>query len=702
MASLGNLLLILATLGTAVSLGALLLGHFMGEKEGEGATNVGYLATFGVVGFLTLAVLVLMLAFFRNDYSILYVALEHPTAVGPISWLYKISAVWAGREGSFLFWAWLVSVFAAYVAWARLSITDRISNVALAITEVVQLLFLILILTPTNTPFASASITADGFILNSAGQVMGTLATSAMNPLLQTWAMIIHPPTLFIGYAGLTIPFAFALSALILNEPGDEWVRISDRITVFSWLLLGIGIGLGAVWAYYELAFGGYWAWDPVENASLLPWLTGVGLVHSMTVYRRRDAFKGWTTLLAAVTFALVILGTWITRSGVLSEGASVHTFQADAPSFWVFLILIVGSLVSVIGMLLYRRASFKGRELSESLLAKEVSYEVNNIVMLMAALLITYMTLSSVMPKPLPAAGLTIGKETYNALAHPIGILYVLLIAICPILSWRKTEPATFWSRAKWPLAGTAALGAGFLAVYFTQLWPNYVAMGGAGSPFTSFTNGWESMFGLVVAAFGISLPIYLFIDGARKRAKAKSESIGTALLNIFTKARTQSGGYLTHLGIGVILAGLIGSTLFVRSVSPNILNKPGEKFSIGEYGFTLQRVKEQTRANGDKAQVATFTMTKGGGAPRTVQAAIMLPKQMQSQTSDFNSGRREVAIISEPLQDVFITLQSLQGDTLGMDVKLNPLIGFVWAGFVLTILGSGLAAWPKKRAAA
>ncbi len=318
MTTLGNLFLGLSALASLLAVISLFWGRVLGAKEGESVTNMGYFLTFGVMGALTVSVGTLLSAFFREDFAFQYVAENHSTDISGLSWLYKISGVWAGREGSLLFWAWLIALFGGYMAWKRMSETDDLSNMSLAVFNIVQLCFTAALLIPLNNPFKVSPagwVGADGELL----------ANVAMNPLLQHWAMIFHPPTLFIGYAGLAVPFAFAIGALIVGDGSKRWVTFVDRITVFSWLFLGIGIGLGAIWAYVVLGWGGYWAWDPVENASLLPWLTGVGLLHSFTVYRRRGGFKKWAVVMATASFILVILGTFITRSGIVQ---SVHAFQ--------------------------------------------------------------------------------------------------------------------------------------------------------------------------------------------------------------------------------------------------------------------------------------------------------------------------------------------------------------------------------------
>lgn len=698
---IGTMLVAFGLVSAVVSVVALAWGNSLGEKEGEPVTNVGYWATFAVAVFTTGAVALLTSAFLTEQLSFRYVVENRPNVVGASAILYRISGVWAGREGSFLFWAWLIAVFAAFVAYKRMGVTDRLSNVALAVTNVVQGLFLVLLMTPANTPFARVLVSGNLALDPATNQPLYDLTSQFMNPLLQTWAMVLHPPILFIGYAGLTIPFAYAIAALIVNDPSKRWVELSDRITVFSWLALGIGIGLGAIWAYYELAFGGFWAWDPVENASLLPWLTGVGLIHSLTVYRRRDSMKRWAIALSTLTFVMVILGTFITRSGVLAEGTSVHTFGGDPWAKYVLLTLILGSLAAGLGGIFLRNQTFGSEVEYGSLSSRDMAYEANNIIMTLSALLITYMTLSSVIPAGLsflPGAGLSIGKETYESISRPIGILYVALMVVCPILAWRFTDRFTFWRRARWPLAAGGVLSALLIAFWAMALWPTQARLEQAGmATISSIVAGPMAIVGLIVAACAIAMPVYLFVEGTRKRAAARKMGAGTAFSEIITKARSQSGGYITHLGMGVILLGLIGSTMFVDNVQQNFRIGGDEKLAIGGYEFTLRDVKTQTRGNGDIAEVARLDI-KGGG---TITPTQLLPKQVQGQTNDPNRGRKEVAIIHEPLRDVFVTFQSNDGEFVGVDAKVFPLISFAWAGFVITILGSGLAAWPKRATA-
>lgn len=686
MTTLGNLLLALSAAGAIFSIAALAIGHNLGERAGEPATNAGYIATFVIAATTTLSSLVLVMAFFRQDWTFKYVVENHSTDVSSLSWLFKLSGWWAGREGSLLFWAWVLAMFAAFVAWKRMGVTDKLSNVGLAVTNFIQLFFVTALFIPTNNPFQ----VSPAEWIDAAGKLT---VNYAMNPLLQHWAMILHPPTLFIGYAGLSIPFAFAVAALIVGDGSKRWVELVDRIAVFSWLLLGIGIGLGAIWAYVVLGWGGYWAWDPVENASLLPWLTGVGMLHSFTVYRKREGFKRWAIMMSGVSFMLVLLGTWITRSGVLGEGASVHTFGADPWSLWLFLSMMVAAIaVPAVGLYI-RRDQFAAADEFESLTSKESSYYFNNVIMLFSALVVAAMTMAPALFK-----GLSFGAPSYDLLARPFGILYVAIMAICPILSWRSTDGATFWNRAKWPFVVGGVIAAGLLAIWATSILPNYSpdpkrvsslqAIAGA----LPMIDHVEAVIGLLVAGLAIGLPLFLFYDGARKRAASKGESFFSSLLGILTKSRTQSGGYITHLGIGIILVGLIGSAMYVKDLQLSTSTTPGSKFSAGGYEFVLKGLDQNTLKNGDVETVVNLDIMRGGTKIGTAKPG-QLQYAVQQQT------RLNADVHSEIFRDVFVAFQGQQGDQLAFNVKINPMIWWTWIGFILTIFGAGLASWPKKR---
>lgn len=691
MTTLGNVLLTLAFIGALGSVGALIVGDRLGKREGEGVTNIGYLVTFGVLAALTLTMLILLAAFFGNDYHFQYVVENHSTDVSNLAWLYKISGVWAGREGSLLLWAWLLSIYAAWVAYRRVEFTDRLSNMGLMVMNVIQSLFIAgLLFSTPNNPFKATPASW----LGSNGQL---LVNSAMNPLLQHWAMILHPPTLFIGYAGMAIPFAFAVAAIIINDGSSDWVNLIGRETIFAWLFLGAGIGLGAIWAYVVLGWGGYWAWDPVENASLLPWLTGVGLLHSMTVYRRRDGFKKWAIGLAGYSFALVILGTFITRSGIVN---SVHAFEKDNFSLYLFLFMIVASVVVTVGGVIWRGTTFEGAEEFESLTSKEAAYYINNVIMTIAGTLVAYLTVSSALPtlvpfvgKYLPGAGQNFSAATYNSVAHPVGVLYVLLIAVCPLLMWNRTDGGTFWNRIKWPLVSAAIIAAGLMAIYWTQLLPIYQAQFPNASAADFALHNGEAVFGLLVAALLLSTTGSLFIRSARQRSQARGESFGAALWNILTKSRSQSGGYLAHIGMGIILIGLIGSAMYVRDVKINLASKPGAQQTVSGYTFKFDTIDQKTLANGDVVTTAKIDLLHNGQ-----KVGTLTPGQQQFAVQ--GQTRLNASVVHEALKDVFVSLEAADQQQITLAIKLNPLISLTWLGFAILLLGTVVAVWPRRGA--
>jgi len=686
--TLGTVFMALGLIASVVAIVALIWGRQLGAQHGEGVTNTGYLATFAVLGSLSASVFILVIAFFQENFTFMYVAENHSTDVSSLSWLYKLSGLWAGREGSLLFWAWLLAIFAGYMAYKRLQVTDELSNMGIMVINIVMVLFLISLFFDKNNPF---KVSPAGWVGANGQLLVGQLG---MNPLLQHWAMILHPPTLFIGYAGMTVPFAFAIAAIIVKDGSKKWVELINRVTVFSWLFLGLGIGLGAIWAYFELSFGGYWAWDPVENASLLPWLTGVGLIHSFTVYRRREGFKRWALSLASVTFALVILGTFITRSGVVQ---SVHAFQQDWLSFGVFLSMIIASLVVGIGGMWLRGETFNSHDEFESLTSKESSYYFNNVLMLVAALLVTYLTVTSALPSWLPGGAQSFPAATFNAVARPVGILYVFIMAVCPLLAWRRTAGALFWKRVRGPLIATVVLSIPLLWVWYSVLLPIFERSSAAGSSFMTFVTNAEGIVGLIVAALAVSVGVSLFVEGARIRAKAKDTSFGGSLWHILTRSRTQSGGYLTHIGIGVILIGLVGSAMFVDTYNFNMADQPGSTFEVPGYRFTYKGFANTTRANGDEATTLNFALTKNGKPVGTVSPGqIQFARQQQT--------KNNAAVRSVWLRDLYVTFEGADPATgkLQINVKVNPLIWFAWIGFAIMLLGTTLAVWPKKTSAA
>ncbi|MDR1776015.1 MAG: cytochrome c biogenesis protein CcsA [Actinomycetes bacterium] len=689
---LGKAGLWIGFLAALVAVVAFLIGRTP-DKAGRQATKAGfYLTLLSTIG-MTMAVLVIVVAFFAKDYSFAYVAENHSTDASSLAWLYTLSGLWAGQSGSILFWAWLMTLFSGWLAMKNAHRDDGLPAMALMVMNVIVVIFaLLMVMTEGNNPFLA---TPSEYYVN--GQLVGAASQWGMNPLLQHWAMILHPPTLFIGYAGLAIPFAYGLAALIVNETDSGWVKEIDRITVFSWLFLGIGIGLGSVWAYVVLGWGGFWGWDPVENASILPWFVGLGLIHSMTVYRRKGNMKVWTLMLTALTFVMVVVGTFITRSGLVQ---SVHAFAEDPVARNLFMALMIATLLSMIIGIIVRWNGLKNNTDFEALTGKDAMYFLNNVLMTIASVIILFMTVA-------PAIiDRTYGANQYEVIARIVGIIYLLVIAVCPALNWGSTDGRTVWQRLRLPLLISLIPFLLLVWEWMVNLRPVYadmVALGGENaekfSMYGPFLYDVITLLGFFLACFLIVNTLMLFVRGVRARAAGTGTGIPSAVGAVLFKARKQSGGYIAHIALGIIVIGLIGSVMYVRSGAFNVNNEAGTKIQMADYVFTYDHLDSETLTSGDVVSTAVFNVERGGRSIGQIGPS-------QTQFAVQGQVRLNASVKSEPLRDIFFVFNGMTEETsstpavLQIDVKINPLIWFAWTGFGLMMLGTALATWPKKQA--
>lgn len=637
---------------------------------------------------------VLVSCFMTDNYSILYVLEERTLSTDGLAWLYRLSGLWAGRAGSLLFWAFLVAFFNALVfasGWKR-SLDSRhaaLDNVAMAVISVVLAFFCgVLLFSEGNMPFVATP--TEFFDAN--GQLSPMASLYAMNPLLEHWAMAIHPPLLFVGYAGLTVPFGFAVAALALNDPSNDWVERSQRFLLASWLFLGAGIGLGAVWAYGVLGWGGYWGWDPVENASLAPWLLCVALIHSFTVYRQRGIFKRWAVIDACLAFALVIMATFITRSGIVQ---SVHAFAGDPVSLVLFGALIVASLlVPLIGIAL-RWKSFgpakEGTDDIDSVLSKDAAYYFNNVVMLVLALMLVYMTLAPGLPAWLPLGGSALGASAFEAIARPIGIIYLFILALCPLLSWGKTDLATLVRVGRVPALCALALFAVLVIWWATQLLPLYDATMAQGNMNTlELLEAGPSWYYNGLAVFGFLVAALLFFNGAFMFARSISRP---------GRRAAAIGGALSHTAMAVILVGLIGSSMYVYEQVGYMgfdseTQRAEAPMTVGEYQleYAGNSIVDQSGQNNKVLYEVAFDVYKDGQfigqATPSVQLDVLTNQQ-----------KLNAAVLASPEEDLFVVYRGVNGaGAFSLDVRINPLIGFVWIGFVMLLLGMLVALVGKR----
>ena len=689
---LGNGLQVFAML-LALASAVVLLGGVKGRRER--LVNAGYLMVFGTTIALTLCIAIILVCFVTENYSLAYVVSNYPNADSALKPLYEVSAVWAGRQGSLLLWTWLISVFGSVVAWKRMHATDDLSSSALAVVQVIVALFAAtLVFSESNNPFMA---TAAEF-LNADGTLAGKIG--GMNPLLMHWAMILHPPATFIGYAGMTIPFAYAMAALITGDLSARWVELTDRYAVFSFIFLTIGMALGAVWAYVVLGWGGFWAWDAVENASLMSWLTGVALIHSFTMYRKHGCFKRWSMFSATITFIFVVLGTFITRSGLVQ---SVHAFAEDPVSTYFFLAIMVAAGMAFLIGLLYRHAQIEDDDEIESLVSKNGSYFIANLVMVVAAVLVAYLTISSALPTWMPLGGSVVAAGAFNAVARPVGTLLCLLMAVCPMLGWRKTDGAAFARTMRVPLIAGAVVFALLMVLFVMKFAPEYdaiMAAGGASAQLLAEQGPKAYYFALTVVAFAAAAllftsSLYLLSRGVGARMRNRGENAVLATVNLFRRSPAQAGGYLTHLGVAIVLVGLVGSSMYVQEQTLNLENEEGASGRVGAYELTYMGDREYTDSADDLFREVTLKVTD---AATGAELGTLTPSMEVSAT---NTGQQTLhaGVITFPIEDLFVAFQGLNADgSLSINVKINPLILFNWVGAGVSVLGIVLAFAPRR----
>ena len=600
-----------------------------------------------VCGLVSISVAILAYALVTHNFQIEYVA---SYSSSDMSLPYLISALWAGNDGSLLFWAWLLSLFAAVVVLQRRDAGKVLVPYASSIIMFTQVFFLILLVSVSN-PFHKLAFTpAEG---------MG------LNPMLENPGMILHPPVLLAGYVGFTIPFAFAIAALLSRRLGDEWLITTRRWTLLAWLLLGIGNIIGAWWAYVELGWGGYWAWDPIENAGLMPWLVATAFLHSTMMQRRRGMLKVWNMVLIILTFSLTIFGTFLTRSGILS---SVHTFAESAlgPFFLVFIgIILFGSL----GLLYHRSDGLKSEAEMESLVSRESTFLLNNLLLVGAAFAIFLGTVFPVISEAVRGVKISVGAPFFNQVNGPIFLAIILLTGICVLIGWRRASVKKLIRSFLWPLVAALMLG---IALFFLGIreWYALVAF---------------SLCGLVLFTI-----LYEWFRETRARHRMRTENYLKAFWGLIWANRPRYGGYIVHIAIVFIAIGIIGSSFY--DVEKEATLMPGESMTIKNYTLTYENMDYYETQS--KAVVTASLSVYNEG--KLIDA--LTPEKYFHQS--YEQPVTEVAIRTTPLEDLYIILVGWGDDgSTTFKVLVNPLVSWMWIGGGVLFLGGLVAFWPERR---
>jgi len=618
------------------------------RQAGIAACCLIFLATFSVVYL-----------FVTDNFSMAYVV-SHSNR--DLATFFKVVALWSGQEGSLLFWCFLLSIYIFSVLVAYRNKHGELMPYVGTILAAVQLFFLT-ISNFKESPFKLLSIVG----ASGAREYFTRADGNGLNAVLQYPEMIIHPPNLYSGYTGFTIPFAFALAALLARYPGEKWIHLTRKWTMIAWCFQTVGILLGAHWAYTVLGWGGYWGWDPVENASFLPWLTGTAFLHSVMMQEKRGMMKVWNVWLVFITFMLCILGTMLTRSGVVS---SVHAFAQSSIGIWFTGFLLIILAVCLIAYLL-NRDYLKSENQLDSLVSRESSFLFNNLVLLVACIAILSGTLFPVFSEWFTGSRISVGAPFFNKVNIPLGLLLLFLTGVGPLLAWRKTSGES--------------LRRNFL-------WPSILGLSGGAVAFALGVHDIYALICFLLCAFVAATIAIEYYRGAKViRTRSNTNWLSSAIELTLRNTR-RYGGYIVHLGIVMIFVGFAGQA-FTQEVQKEI--GVGGTVKIGPYELLLQAMDQKQEKNYSAERMIVEVM-------KNHKPVMILFPERRNFPSGQESGTM-VAIYSTLREDLYVVYAGVnQGsDVPTIHVFLNPLVKWVWFGGMVVVLGTIVALLPSRHAA-
>jgi cytochrome c-type biogenesis protein CcmF len=646
-ALLGRVLVLLALGCAAFAITSALLSRRPGRRVWQrSAERAVYMTAVMMSG----AMAVMIWALLTDDFSLANVA-DYSNST--LSWSYKVGGLWASEAGSLLLFAWILSMYSAFVTWLNRRRHRELMPIVVAVLMTVAAFFASLLSFATSPFNTLAQRPSQG---------------GGLNPLLQNPYMMAHPPILYLGYVGLAIPFAFAIAALWTRRLGTEWITSIRRWAVISWILLAVGILLGARWAYGELGWGGYWAWDPVENAALMPWLMSTAFLHSIMVQERRGMLRVWNMVLVITAYSLSLFGTFLTRSGIIS---SIHAFGASTLGPW-FLSFIVVLTVASLGLLITRVPDLRSRNSLESFVSREAVFLYNNLLLVGLTFAVFWGTVFPVITQVVKGQSITIGTGYYNQVALPIGLVLLILTGIGPMIPWRKASWRQLMRRFIAPLIGTAI--AGVLILSLTDVG----------------TSVWASA--TVIACTFVTICIAgEFWRGTQVRHALGGVSWPASVYELVARNRRRYGGYIVHLGIVVLIVGLTGSQAF--ATEHDIAVRRGQTASVRGYEFTNLGYINTSTPNVQESGLV-LAESQGGSRIGTMHPTIgFYPASQQRLT--------EVALDSNAFRDVYVVLVGIDSSGLArLSVFINPLVIWVWIGGLIMLIGGAVAVWPTPRA--
>jgi cytochrome c-type biogenesis protein CcmF len=601
------------------------------------------------LGATLVAAAVLLTALVRSDFSFVYVA-DHTSLELPTP--YRISAFWGGQEGSLLLWLLILTAYStAAVLLARRTAGTLVAWVVPVLGVVVG--FFSLVLVAVSSPFVTQAAPPDGI---------------GLNPSLQNPYMVSHPPALYLGYVGLAIPFAFAMAALLSRRTDELWIVLTRRWTLLAWTFLGIGQLLGAHWAYVEVGWGGYFAWDPVENAALMPWLAATAFLHSVMIQEKRGMLKVWNMLLVVGAFCLSLFGTFLTRSGILN---SIHSFTEGPLGAWFLgfiCLVVVGSTALVLARLPLLRAKTR----LESPISREATFLYNNLLLVAFCLTILWGVVYPILSEAVRGEQMTVGPPYYNFFLKAFGLPLLLLMGIGPLVAWRRASLRSLGRTFAWPAAIALVVGLALLPL-------------GAG----------ESIPGLVAysfSAFVLASIVLEFARGTRARRALAGEPWPSAFGSLVSRNRRRYGGYVVHAAIVMLAIGVAGSSAYDTIREAEL--SPGQTMEVGAYTLTYQRLA--TREGSNALEQRAVVRVARDGRPLGTLEAGKNSYRAEGQVSN------EVGIRSDwrTGEDLFVIADEIGRDgRVAFEVHVSPLVNLIWLAGALFLVGSVVALWPDAR---
>lgn len=606
-------------------------------------------------GFVVLASIGLWTALLTSDFSLKYVA-SFTSANLPV--VYKISAFWGGQDGSMLFWCLVLAVYAALATWVNRKENRELMPWVTGTNALVLLFFVMTTAVATN-PFERLDwVPADG---------------RGLNPQLQNPAMAIHPPLLYFGYVATAIPFGFAIAALVTRRLDAEWLGAVRRWSLVSWVFLTLGIVMGMWWAYVELGWGGYWMWDPVENASLLPWLTGTAFLHSIMIQEKRGMLRKWNVTLVVGTFLLSVLGTFITRSGVIQ---SVHSFAQSPVGTW-FAVFMILALVATGILVSQRLQDLEAQAQLEAMISREAAFLYNNLVLVGIAFSVLWGTLFPILSEAVRGSKITVGESFFNAVNVPLGLLLLALTGIGPLIAWRRASVQNIQRQFAGPAAFGLLVGAALMVLGMRKFYP-----------LVSFT----------LAGFVAGTILQEFWKGVGARRKMYGENPVVALARLVARNRRRYGGYVVHAGIVIMFAAFAGMA-FKKEY--DITLGDGETYkAVDPYGrvwsFTNEGLSSFKALNREVVAVALRPEVDG---QRLDLITSEKRQHFDSRGNPTFQPSTEVGILTRNDQDVYLVLAGVVQGKAEIRVNFNPLVVWVWHGGTLMAIGGLIVMWPQSR---